>query len=244
MLDPFRYRMQCGAYRFKMKILSIIPAFDAEKSVGKVIDGLAKTFDLADILVIDDGSGDKTREIAVERGVRVIGHKKNSGKGAALKTGFKFAIENGYDAVLTIDADMQHPPELAKDFITEMEETDADIIIGDRLGDLSNMPIQRRFSNKTSTFLVHLWTGKRIPDLQCGYRLIKTWIIEKADLRTNFYQMETELVLEAARLGAKFSSVPIPTVYNEYESKMNEIGEVFRFIGIMIAHPFRVSKTK
>jgi len=222
-----------------MKTLAIIPAYNAEKTIGEVIEGLLKTFDAEDILVVDDGSNDATFAIAKNYGVRVMRHENNTGKGAALKTAFHIALDDCYDAVLTLDSDMQHPPELARVFIEEMERSGADVVVGNRLGDISAMPVQRRFSNKTTSFFVRLWTGAKIPDSQCGYRLIKKWIIEQAELRIEHYQIETELVLEAARLGAKFSSVPIPTIYNENESKMNAFAETFRFIGLMLAHPFR-----
>lgn len=223
-----------------MRILAIIPAFDAAKSIVDVISGLKKAgFNEDTILVIDDGSADDTARIAKENDVLVIRHDKNLGKGAALRKGFEFAIKGQYDAVLTLDSDMQHPPELAQEFIDTMIETEADVVLGNRLGDLSTMPLHRRFSNLTTTFFVRLWTGADIADSQCGYRLIKTEMLEKLDLRTNYYQTETELILQAARNNADFANVPVPTIYNEFESKMNPLIETFRFIGIMLSHPFR-----
>jgi len=223
-----------------MKILAIIPAYDAEESLAEVIDGLFEYgFKSRDILVVDDGSSDRTSEIAHAKGVSVISHPANKGKGAALKTGFKYAIDEDYDAVLTLDADMQHPPEYALKFIETATETGADVVIGNRLDDLSTMPFHRRFSNLTTTFFVRVWTGKRIGDSQCGYRFIKTDILKKINLRTNYYQTETEFILEAARNGAEFASVPVPTIYNDFDSKMNPLIETFRFIGVMLAHPFR-----
>ncbi len=226
-----------------MKILAIIPAFNAADSVGEVIDGLFRVdFDTDSILVVDDGSIDGTFEAAEKYGVRVLRHERNMGKGAALKTGFNFAIREGFDAVITLDSDMQHPPELAPKFTEMQRETRADVVLGNRLDDLSTMPLPRRFSNLTTSFFVRLWTGHDIRDSQCGYRLIKTDILKKLDLRTNYYQAETELILEASRKGADFANLPVPTIYNSFESKMNPFTETFRFIGIMLSHPFRRRK--
>ncbi len=226
-----------------MRMLALIPAFDAENPLPNVIKGLIDTgFEPADILVVDDGSSDKTTETARAPGVEVITHEKNKGKGEALKSGFAFAIDNRYDAVLTLDADMQHPPELAGRFVDEMMRSGADIILGNRMNDLSNMPPHRRFSNLATTFFVRLWTGKKIGDSQCGYRLIKTDLLKRLDLRTGHYQTETEIILEAARNRAGFSSVDVPTIYNDHKSKLNPIIETLRFIGIMLSYPFRKKK--
>ncbi len=223
-----------------MRTLAIIPAFDAAKSIADVISGLKKVgFDRDTILVIDDGSSDDTARITKENYAMIVSHNSNRGKGAALRKGFEFAIKGQYDAVLTLDSDMQHPPELAQEFIDTMIETKADVVLGNRLDDLSTMPLHRRFSNLTTTFFVRLWAGAEIADSQCGYRLIKTEMLEKLDLRTNYYQTETELILQAARNNAGFTNVPVPTIYNDFESKMNPLIETFRFIGIMLSHPFR-----
>lgn len=225
---------------FIMKNLAVIPAYNAAESIAEVIEGLKKAgFDNDSILVVDDGSRDSTSRVAEESDVLVIRHEQNLGKGAALKTGFSYAIEKSFDAVLTLDSDMQHPPSLAPKFVEMQRETRADIVLGNRLSDLSDMPLHRRFSNLTTTFFVRLWTRAEIRDSQCGYRLIRTDILKKLDLRTNYYQAETELILEAARHNAIFANMQVPTIYNDYESKMKPFTETFRFIGIMLSHPFR-----
>lgn len=222
-----------------VKILAITPAYNAESTLSELVGGLARSFEYRDILVVDDGSRDKTSEIAKSFGVNLLRLSENSGKGAALRAGFKFAIDHGYDAVLTIDSDLQHPPELTREFIGEMLRSEADIVLGDRMDDIAQMPLQRRFSNKTTSFFVRLWTGEAMRDSQCGFRLIKTSVLERADLRVRRYQTETELLLEAARLGAKFAYVSIPTIYNGQPSGINAIVETLNYIGLMLSHPFR-----
>jgi len=222
-----------------VKVLAISPAYNSEKTLETLIEGLTETIDRDDILIIDDGSSDMTSEIANSLGVRTIRFENNMGKGNALKAGFAEAIRGGYDAALTIDSDLQHQPELCKDFIEKMIETGADIVIGDRMSDISDMPTARRFSNKITSFFVRLWTGEKIRDSQCGFRLIKISVLEKIDLRIQRYQTETELILEGARLGAKFAYVPVPTIYNDQPSNIDAFSETLRFIGLMLGYPFR-----
>jgi len=222
-----------------MRILAIIPAYNSENTIQQVIEGLKSNFQNRDILVVDDGSTDSTYEKASQMGIRIIKLDQNMGKGMALKSAFQIAIDSDYDAVITLDADMQHPPELCADFIKKAAETGADIIIGNRMHDIVNMPFARRLSNFLSSFFVRLWTRKRIPDSQCGYRYISGWIIEYSDLRVKNYQIETELILEASRLGATFDTIKIPTIYESAESNLNGFSETFRYIGLMITHPFR-----
>ena len=222
-----------------MNILAISPALNSEDTIPELVARLEKTFDLEDILLVDDGSSDGTFELAKSLGINAIRLEINSGKGMALRAGFNWAIARDYDAVLSIDSDLQHPPELCGEFIREMKDTGADIVLGNRMADLTQMPKQRRFSNKTTSFFVRLWTGRDIRDSQCGFRLIKTEILRKADLRVKRYQTETELILEASRLGAKFSSVPVPTIYNGRPSNINAFAETLNYIGLMLSHPFR-----
>ena len=223
------------------RVLAIIPAYNPGEALISVISGLEEFFRRENILVVNDGS-DAGFFPEIPGGTPVLNHDYNRGKGVALRSGFDFALENGYDAVLTIDADMQHPPELAGNFLERMQNSGCDIVIGNRMSDLSRMPLQRRFSNRTTSFFVGLWTGRRIPDSQCGYRLIKSRILRGADLRVDRYQTETELILEAARLGGRFEFVDIPTIYNESESNISALRETLNYIALMVSHPFRKSR--
>jgi len=225
--------------RYFVKVLAISPAYNAEDTLEPLVDGLVELFERRDIVIVDDGSSDSTWKLAKSLGVRTIHFEKNFGKGHAVKAGFAEAIANGYEAALTIDSDLQHPPELCRDLIDTMAESGADIVIGDRMGDISTMPLQRRFSNRATSFFVRLWTGERVRDSQCGFRLIKTALLGRVDLRVERYQTETELILEAARLGAKFAYVPVPTIYNDQPSNIGAFAETLRFIGLMLGYPFR-----
>ncbi|EHR79127.1 glycosyl transferase [Thermococcus litoralis DSM 5473] len=112
-----------------MKTLIIIPAYNEELTIGSVV-ALAKKY--GDVLVVDDGSKDRTSEIAQKAGAIVIRHEVNKGKGAALKTGFGYALANGYDVIVTIDADGQHNPDEIPLLLKPILEGEADLVIGSR----------------------------------------------------------------------------------------------------------------
>lgn len=104
------------------KFLVLIPAFNAEKTISSLIDQISAFIPGKDILVVDDGSTDRTYQLAAERGANCIQHKKNKGKGEALKTGFEYAVEQGYSGVITLDADLQHDPKFIPEFLQYIGE--------------------------------------------------------------------------------------------------------------------------
>lgn len=125
-------------------ICAVIPAYNAERTIKILIERVKKFIPLEDIVVVDDGSTDMTSEIALGCGANVLKHAKNYGKGKALKTGFKFAILKNYDAVLTLDADLQHDPDEIPKLIDKFSEG-FDIVIGNRMKNLKSMPVERIF---------------------------------------------------------------------------------------------------
>jgi glycosyltransferase involved in cell wall biosynthesis len=130
------------------KTLVVIPALNAERSIGTVVRESKLVND--DVLVIDDGSSDRTGEMARDAGAYVIRHDVNKGKGAALKTGFAYALENDFEIVVTLDADGQHLPHEIPKFMTAYEETGGDLIIGGRAHLFPQMLPRRRFANRFS----------------------------------------------------------------------------------------------
>ena len=222
-----------------MKYCVIIPALNAGKRMPILIERVARTTALEDIFVIDDGSRDNTAEAARESGANVIVHKSNMGKGAALKTAFKTAVEAKYSAIITIDADLQHPPEFIPNLISTLEDG-ADMVVGNRMRNLSTMPIERRISNFLSTLATSILAGRKLLDSQCGFRAIKTWILKKAVLYCSKYQLESELLIEAARMGAKIEFFDIPTIYNGNKSYFNPVFDTARFLTFLVTyHPRR-----
>jgi len=114
------------------RVLAIIPAYNEEKSIGRVIGKIQKTTPGVDIVVIDDGSTDATVQIARQAGAVVLSHPINLGAGAATQTGYKYALEHSYQFVVQLDADGQHPPRYINDLLNIVKNEPIDIVIGSR----------------------------------------------------------------------------------------------------------------
>ena len=196
--------------------------------IGEVIKS-TKKFN-KNILVVDDGSTDNSYDILKKiEGIHIIKHSRNKGKGAALKAGFGYALKNNFDAVITIDADGQHKPEDIPNFL--MNFNDADIILGNRMNNIGNMPLVRILANIISSYIISRICKQQINDSQSGYRLIKNEILKSIDLERDDYHMETELLLKAAKKGYKIGEVPIKVIYGgEGMSHIKPLLVPFKFI--------------
>lgn len=191
----------------KERILVVIPALDAARSVGRVVEGCLRH--LSDVTVVNDGSSDDTHAAAERAGARVIDHGENRGKGAALRTGFRVAIEGGFDAVLSLDADGQHLPTEIPKFVEAFRETRADLVIGDRSHLWGGMVPRRRNANRFSAWSISKCAGVRVPDSQSGFRVYSSDLIRSIPIRANGFAAESEVIVRAGRSGRKIVSVPI-----------------------------------
>ncbi len=189
------------------RVLVIIPALNAERSVGAVVRD-CKTV-VSDVLVVDDGSADRTAEVAEEAGAQVVSHPVNRGKGAALKTGFAYALEHGFDAVLTLDADGQHLAREIPKFFAAREETGADLIIGGRAHLFGQMLPRRRFANRFSARCIAFASHTDVTDSQSGFRLYSAQLLRAIRLRSEGFDMESEVIVQAGQRKFKILSIPI-----------------------------------
>ncbi|NYB50995.1 MAG: glycosyltransferase family 2 protein [Methanobacteriaceae archaeon] len=199
-----------------MKIITIIPAYNEEKTIQKVVDGVKK---YSHVLVVDDGSEDKTATLAKKGNARVIKHEKNRGKGAAIKTGLRYAIRNDYDMIVIIDGDGQHDPRCIPRLVEGM--VGKDVIIGSRFMDIppKNMPWQRRLSNGITTRLIRFVTGYHITDSQCGFRVIsKKAAAFFVDINYNDYVYESEVLCKASENNLAVGEKPIECTYGNEKS--------------------------
>jgi glycosyltransferase involved in cell wall biosynthesis len=218
-----------------MKTLVIIPCKNLEGEVGGVVKGIAALGLDLDVVVVDDGSTDATSEAAGKAGAHVLRHEENLGKGAALKTGFEYAVARGYDAVITMDGDGQHDPSAIPDFIDAIERTGADIIVGTRMHAVGEMPRLRVWTNRTTSRIVSFLARQRIPDSQSGYRMIRTKVLRdvvKAFVTTR-YDTESELLIRAARRGYRTAAVGIRSIYRGTVSHINPVVDTFRFVRLV-----------
>lgn len=215
------------------KVCVVLPSYNEEKNIASVIKGIPK--DNIDVVVVDDGSVDKTYQLAEENGAFVIKHSKKMGKGAALKNGLAWAMDEGYDYIITMDADGQHDPKEILLFIKEAEKDEViGIVVGNRLLHPQNMPKIRLYTNIVMSYLVSILCKQKIPDTQCGYKLIKKEVLKKISLHARKFEIESELLIKAAKAGFKISSVPIASIYAQETSNINPAGDTLRFIKFII----------
>lgn len=214
-----------------MNVCLLIPAWNEEKAIGQVVSAACKVMD--SVVVIDDGSQDATAQIAQDSGALVIKHEINKGKGAALQTGFQYALDHGYDAAITMDSDGQHAVDDIPKFLEAFEESEPGIILGSRMHDIATMPRIRRFTNKLTSFVGSLIARQKLSDSQSGYRLINTDVLRAIELETTGYEMESEILIKASRAGFRISSVPIKTIYGDEVSKISPVSDTYKFLRLM-----------
>ncbi len=196
-----------------------IPAYQAAPSIGAVVTGtLALVADgsgdptsqrpLRELVVIDDGSTDRTEEAARQAGARVLVQPKNLGKGAALRRAFADLLERGADGVITLDADGQHlPSEIPK--LLPLIEAGADLALGVRDHLFSEMSRVRRLSNRLSSRAISFAAGKPVPDIQTGFRWYSRRLIEAVGFPEDRFEAESAVVVRAARGGFSIVATPV-----------------------------------
>jgi glycosyltransferase involved in cell wall biosynthesis len=221
-----------------MKTCVLIPSYNEEKMIGTVIAGV-KSLGI-EVFVVDDGSTDATYERAVSAGAKMLRNHSNEGKGYALREGFAHILKQDFDAVIVIDGDNQHETDSIPDLLRRMDQTGADIIIGNRMADSSVMPFVRKITNVFMSWFLSRLCGQQVPDTQCGFRLIKRGVLESIALKSSNFEIESELIIRAAKKGFKIESVPIKAVYEDQKSSINPILDTIRFITFVL----RVSSDK
>jgi UDP-N-acetylglucosamine---dolichyl-phosphate N-acetylglucosaminyltransferase len=213
-----------------MKNLLLIPAFNEEPTLPRLIEA-ARQF-IRDILVIDDGSEDATTLVSAMAGAMVHRLKTNAGKGEALKTGFKYALDTSYDWVITMDGDGQHAPSDIATFLP-MLAGPYDLILGNRMGDRTRLPFVRRVANRSSSFIVSLLCGRRVPDSQTGFRAYRSDLLRRVALHSSRYDLETEIIIKAARKGFRIGHCRIQTIYSGEVSRFRNVQDSLRFLAVV-----------
>jgi glycosyltransferase involved in cell wall biosynthesis len=211
--------------------MAVIPARDAEGTVGAVVRGIRHSLPEITILVVDDGSTDATSAAARDAGADVIRHEVNRGKGAALQTGFDEASRRGITRVLTLDADGQHDPAYAPRLLAALEGSD--VVIGSRDGNRAGMPWIRKATNSVMTSIVSGLARTRIEDTQSGYRAVRSEVLALVRPKSLRFEYESEFLIEAGRKGFRIGSVPIPTLYNAPGSHIDPFRDTVRFIRLL-----------
>ncbi|KAF0219603.1 MAG: glycosyl transferase family [Geobacteraceae bacterium] len=190
-----------------MGICIIIPAFNAEQMLTAVVyDALQAK---APLLVVDDGSSDRTAACASQLPVNIISHGRNLGKGAALRTGFAWALKHGFDGVVTIDADGQHDASAIPLLASTAREKGYDILIASRFSQFGQMAGLRSIWNRFGVWCMAKRTGFEITDSQSGFRYYSASLLRQVELSANGYHMEMEILMKAWRGGFRIGSIPV-----------------------------------
>ena len=211
---------------------AVIPAYQDEKHIGDIVRRTRERLD--HVIVIDDGSSDQTAQRAREAGAEVIVHDENRGKGEALKTGLAHWLDREVTWVSLLDSDGQHLPEEIDRFMAAAAAaTRPSFFIGNRMDDVARMPLVRRIVNRYMSDQISRICGQKIPDTQCGYRMLHRELIPDMLGGGHRFDYETEVLIIASRRGYQIESVPITTVYTDQVSKIHPVRDAFRFFKLM-----------
>ena len=214
----------------KNNIAAIIPFFNESRTIYQIVINTLKYVDC--VIAVDDGStDDSSSKIPENKNITLLKFKENRGKGFALREGLSEGVKKGCEQLITIDADLQHKPEEIPSLLYELNNYD--IVIGNRLNNLVNMPLHRRMSNKITSFLLSLKTGKKIIDSQCGFRAYRAEVIKNVKTVKNGFEAESEILIKACRRGYKIGFTDISTIYGNEESKISPVKTTFNFVKVL-----------
>ncbi|HPB68121.1 MAG TPA: glycosyltransferase family 2 protein [Candidatus Omnitrophota bacterium] len=215
-----------------MNICVIIPAHNEEATIGALVTAV-KALGL-DVVVINDGSTDGSQKEASSCGAVVLTNTSKKGKGLSLQEGFAYALRQTYSGIITMDGDGQHDPEDLKQFLTMITSYPDSVVTGNRMQNHQGMPFVRFLTNWSMSAIISFLCRQRVPDTQCGYRYIGRPVLERMQLTSRDFEIETEVLMQASRLGFRIYSVPIRTIYSNEKSKINPFKDTVRFFSYLI----------
>ncbi|AMQ18114.1 glycosyltransferase family 2 protein [Thermococcus peptonophilus] len=216
-----------------MRISVVIPAYNEERRLPKVLERVPEFVD--EIIVVDDGSSDGTYPSAIsfsekDPRVKVFRLEQNCGKGCAMREGIKHVAG---DIVVFMDADGQHLPEEIEKLVKHVVEGRADLVIGARKVEVQGRrPLHRRLSNIITTRLIRLKIGTYVYDTQSGFRAYRREFLP--EIESDRYEVETEMLIKAAKMGAKIAEVPVSMVYGVQTGHF-KMEDVFRFLKVLFS---------
>jgi glycosyltransferase involved in cell wall biosynthesis len=213
-----------------MNICVLIPVHNEIKAIANLVREIKAQGPRTDVLVVDDGSTDGTADAAIQEGAYVIHHPARKGKGASLKEGFNYIKESGYEGIVLMDGDGQHDPSDLPYFLQAATDSAIDLVLGNRMEEPKNMPLERQLTNKVMSALISAVCGQRIPDTQCGFRYIRTEALKKIDFESNDFEIESEMLIKASRLKMSIISIPVKSIYRNEESKIHPVNDTVRFV--------------
>ena len=221
-----------------MRVAIVIPAYQAAATIGDVVSRARTVLPDAQVILIDDGSDDGTGEEGRMRGAVVVTHARNRGKGVALRSGLARACTEGAEAIVTLDADGQHPPSEIPRILQPIQDRAADLVLGARARS-GPMPVSRRFTNWLSASLASRIGGQTVTDAQTGFRAFTRAVAEQVQPAGDRYEFEANFLLEALRAGYRVASVEVPTIYGA-PSHFRHFGDTWRMARAFARHAGRI----
>jgi UDP-N-acetylglucosamine---dolichyl-phosphate N-acetylglucosaminyltransferase len=197
------------------RVIVVVPAYNEERTIVGVIRGL-KRRGFTRLIVVDDGSSDRTGELASREGVIRLRHILNRGLGGALGTGISAALRLGAEVIVTFDADGQHDPNDIVRLLEPIERGEAEVVIGSRMLNPTGMPYRRRFANWIANVVTYLLFGGWTTDSQSGLRAFSGQAAARMQIMTNGMEVSSEIIAEAVRNRLKRKEVPVKVIYTEY----------------------------
>ena len=227
-----------------MHVLACVPAFNEQDHIGELIKEILRYVD--SVVVCNDGSSDFTSKEAKNAGAYVIDHKKNLGKGAALRSLFNYAKESSADVIVTIDGDKQFLPKQIPILTKSIIEKTSDVVIGNRFDEKTQIPSYRKFGNKILDHATNVVTDIPIKDTQSGFRAYSKRAIEVIEFSNNGFSADSEILISVAQNKLRISEENVTVIYNtgHRTSTKNPVlhaGGVFASLieMILIKHPLR-----
>lgn len=209
-----------------MKTVVVIPAYNEGWGIGKVIQEV-KDLGL-DVIVVNDGSIDETKEVARQSGAIVLNHCINRGQGAALQTGINFALNFGADIIVTFDADGQHNSKEIKEITDPILSGEFDVVLGSRfikskIPNLkTNIPMLRKFILRLAAWFTRLYTGIKVTDAHNGFRAFSKTAAVLIEIKQDGMAHASEIIEQIKKHQLKFKEVPVTINYTDYSLKKGQ----------------------
>jgi glycosyltransferase involved in cell wall biosynthesis len=212
-----------------MKIWVIIPAFNEEENLDQLLVAVKKKG--VSVLAVDDGSIDNTYTVAKKWADVALHNVKNLGKGLSLRNAISHLMrEEEFDYIIIMDGDGQHSPDDLDKFLEQAKKGET-FVVGNRMDNPVGMPYIRILTNRFMSRMISKIAQQEIPDTQCGFRMIKKDVLEKIIIKTKKFEIESELLIKAARSGFQIKSIPIKSIYfKNLRSKIHPVVDTIRFI--------------
>ena len=207
---------------------AVIPCLNEEAAIAAVVASV-KGY-LQTVVVVDDGSSDQTATTARNAGAIVLRNANRLGKGAALRNGWDRTREDGFKWALSLDGDGQHAADDIPAFFQRAEASAASLVVGNRMHDAISMPWLRRNVNRWMSRRLSKAAGTTLPDSQCGFRLMNLSDYSTLRLRTNHFEIESEVLLAFIKAGKRVEFVPIRTIYKAEQSKISPLKDTIRWL--------------